>query len=48
MIDADKEPKKFIKMLEENKNYMVKKGLWKETPEDEAKIYDNLSEEWDF
>lgn len=48
IIDADKEPKKFIKMLEENKNYMVKKGLWKETPEDEAKIYDNLSEEWDF
>ncbi len=48
MIDANKEPKKFIKMLEENKKYMMKKGLWKETPEDEAKIYDNLSEEWDF
>lgn len=48
IIDADKEPKKFIKMLEENKKYMMKKGLWKETPENEAKIYDNLSEEWDF
>lgn len=48
IIDADKEPKKFIKMLEENKKYMMKKDLWKETPENEAKIYDNLSEEWDF
>lgn len=36
------------KIMEENKNYMIKNGLWNELPPDNHKIYDNLTEDWDF
>lgn len=36
------------KIMEENKNYMIKNGLWNELPPDNHKIYDNLTENWDF
>ena len=48
LVDIDKDPKKLIKIIEENKKYMVKNKLWTEESPDEAKIYDNLTEEWDY
>ncbi|MBQ9678265.1 MAG: hypothetical protein IJV44_09035 [Prevotella sp.] len=48
MIDIEKKPKELIKMLEDNKKYMIKKNLWTEESPDEAKIYDDLSEDWDY
>ncbi len=48
LIDADKNPKDMMKIIEENKKYMIKKKLWVENNPDEIKIYDNLSEDWDF
>ena len=37
-----------MKTIYANKSYMEKKGLWKELPADEDKIYDNLEDDWDF
>ncbi len=48
LVDIDKDPKKVMKIVEENKKYMQKKKLWTEEAPDEAKIYDNLTEEWDY
>lgn len=48
LYDMEKDAKTVSKIIEENKKYMVKKGLWKEDNPDESKIYDNLTEEWDY
>ena len=48
MIDPSKEPKKYLKMLTENYEYMKKQGLWPDNSVNEDKIFDNLNEEWDF
>ena len=48
LIDIAKEPKQYLKMMEDNKKYMIKKKLWVEETPDEAKIYDNLNEDWDY
>lgn len=48
LFDCDKDPKKMLKTIEENKKYMEKKKLWVEKSPDDMKIYDNLSEDWDF
>ncbi len=48
LYDKEKDAKMITKIMEENKKYMEKKGLWKEENPDESKIYDNLSEEWDY
>ncbi len=48
LFDADKDPKKLLKVIEENKKYMEKKKLWVEKSPDEMKIYDNLNEEWEY
>ncbi|MBE6259360.1 MAG: hypothetical protein E7107_00845 [Prevotella sp.] len=48
LIDADKDPKNMLKIVEENGKYMKKKGLWKESAPDDVKIYDNLNEDWEY
>ena len=48
LIDIAKEPKQYLKMMEDNKKFMIKKKLWVEEAPDEAKIYDNLNEDWDY
>jgi len=48
IYEMEKDPKLATKLMEENRKYMEKKGLWKEENPDESKIYDNLSEEWDY
>jgi len=48
LYDAAKDPKQVLKISADNKKYMQKKNLWSEKDPDEMKIYDNLSEEWDF
>ncbi len=48
LYDAVKDPKQLLKINADNKKYMQKQKLWTEKSADEMKIYDNLSEEWDF
>ncbi|MCR5361847.1 MAG: DUF4412 domain-containing protein [Bacteroidales bacterium] len=50
VIDGLADPKKMTKIINDNKNYMKKKGLWneKDTQTEEIKVYDNLSEDWDY
>ena len=47
LIDIAKEPKQYLKLMEDNKKFMIKKKLWVEEAPDEAKIYDNLNDDWD-
>lgn len=48
--DIKMEPigKHMMKIINENRDYMVKKGLWNQLAEDNDKIYDNLADDWDF
>ena len=48
LIDSAEEPRQQVKMMEGNKKFMIKKKLWVEEAPDEAKIYDNLNEDWDY
>ena len=50
LFDADnpKNARKMLKMIDENKKYMIKNKLWKEEDPDEIKIYDNLQEDWEY
>lgn len=36
------------KIMEENKNNMVKNDLWNELPADDHRFFDNLSDDWNF
>ncbi|MBQ3619271.1 MAG: DUF4412 domain-containing protein [Bacteroidales bacterium] len=40
--------KHIMKIVYENRDYMMKKGLWNQLAEDNDKIYDNLADDWDF
>lgn len=50
LFDADnpKNARKMLKMIDENKKYMIKNKLWKEEDPDKIKIYDNLQEDWEY
>ncbi|MBQ9560825.1 MAG: hypothetical protein IJV10_00890 [Prevotella sp.] len=48
IYETAKDAKIVAKINEENRKYMEKKGLWKEENPEESKIYDNLTEEWDY
>lgn len=48
MVDINKKPKEMIKIIQENAKYLKKNGLWQEAPDEAPKIYDNLSEDWDY
>ena len=48
LVDIDAKPKEFFKIVKENQKYMQKKKLWVDPALNEDKIYDNLSEDWDF
>jgi hypothetical protein len=48
LIDADKNQKGMLKIIEENMKYLKKNNMWKEKTPDEIKIYDNLQEDWEY
>ena len=50
LFDSDnpKNARKMLKMIDENKKYMIKNKLWKEEDPDKIKIYDNLQEDWEY
>ena len=48
LIDGDKDQKGLAKMIADNQKYLKKKGIWNEKAPEEIKIYDNLTEEWDY
>lgn len=48
LIDGNKDPKKMLKIMTENYEYMKKKDMWADPKINEDKIYDNLSEDWDY
>lgn len=48
LIDGNKEPKKILKIGQENLDYMKKNNLWVDPAVNEDKIYDNLEQDWDF
>lgn len=48
LVDINKKPKEFIKILQENVKYLKKNKLWHEAPDTEPKIYDNMEEDWDY
>ena len=48
LIDGNKDPKKMLKIMTENYEYMKKKDMWIDPKINEDKIYDNLSEDWDY
>ncbi len=48
LIDGSKDPKKIMKIMTENYEYMKKKDMWQDPTLNEDKIYDNLDEDWDF
>lgn len=48
LIDADKNQKGMLKIIEENMKYLKKNKMWNEKSADEIKIYDNLQEDWEY
>lgn len=48
LIDADKNQKGMLKIIEENMKYLKKNNMWNEKSPDEIKIYDNLQEDWEY
>lgn len=48
LVDIDAKPKEMFKIMSENTKYMKKNKLWVDPALNEDKIYDNLSEDWDF
>ena len=48
LVDIDANPKQMFKIMVENTKYMKKNKLWVDPALNEDKIYDNLSEDWDF
>lgn len=48
LVDIDANPKQMFKIMSENTKYMQKKKIWVDPAMNEDKIYDNLSEDWDF
>lgn len=48
LVDISKKPKEYYKLYAENTNYLKKAGLWIDPAKNEDKIYDNLSEDWDY
>ena len=48
MVDINEKPKEMNKIIQENAKYLKKNGLWQEAPDEAPKIYDNLSDDWDY
>lgn len=48
LVDVDAKPQEMFKIMLENTKYMKKHKLWVDPALNEDKIYDNLSEDWDF
>ena len=48
LIDGNNDPQKMLKIMTENYEYMKKKDMWIDPKINEDKIYDNLSEDWDY
>lgn len=48
LVDADRNPKAMLKIIEEEQKYLKKNNKWVEKKPDEIKIYDNLNEDWEY
>ena len=48
LVDADRNPKAMLKIIEEEQKYLNKNNKWVEKKPDEIKIYDNLNEDWEY